>query len=130
MTSDETPLPTASDLGTLPPERRKPTPCSRCGKPVYWIRFEGKSVPLDAVTQVYMRIWDGDNKKHFWHLVGDAQALASHMATCGRQGDLVAAVDRLLPNRDWLKSRKEPYVELPTADVRAVSNERSALETQ
>jgi hypothetical protein len=130
MTNDEvSPPTTAQDSGTLSPERRKPTQCDRCGKPIYWIRFEGKSVPLDFSAPVYMRMWDPDGKKHYWHLVGDAQALVSHHASCGRMGHLVEAVDRLLPNREWLLSRKEPYVELPTADVRAVSNEREEQST-
>lgn len=62
------------------------TKCT-CGREIYWITYtdkngQQKSVPLDAVAPVWMRVHDPDERRDFWHKVEERQAMVSHFATC------------------------------------------------
>lgn len=63
------------------------TPCRGCGKAIVFVtNNEGKSVPLDPVAPVYVRMRDGDGGA-LWARDTSGEILVSHFATCSRAND-------------------------------------------
>lgn len=63
------------------------TKCKGCGKPIYWLNVEGKSIPLDRSAPVYEIT---DNVKSQGRRADRMRFAVSHFATCPKANDFSA----------------------------------------